>query len=195
MVTEEAEGTGVSEERRRAVFLDRDGTIIADADYLNRADQIRLLPGAAAALKRLREAGFLLVVVTNQSAIARGWLTEEELADIHAALDRLLAASGAAVDAYYHCPHLPDAPVKRYAVACRCRKPQPGLIERAALELGLDPRRCYAVGDSERDVEAGRRCGCRTVLLGAGAETAADGVAPDLEQAADLILKWEAGNA
>jgi len=178
----------VTQQARRAVLLDRDGTIIEDADYLTDPAQVRLLPGVPEALRALREAGFLLIVVTNQSAIARGWLTEEQLASVHEELDRLLALKGARLDAYYYCPHLPGGEVDRYAVDCRCRKPQPGLLEAAARDWGLDLARCYAVGDSERDVEAGRRAGCRTVLLGGQDVSCADARAADLLEAAAIIL-------
>ena len=181
----------MSDAARRAVFLDRDGTIIEDADYLTEPGQIRILPGVPDALRRLREAGFLLVVVTNQSAIARGWLTEEGLALIHAELDRRLEAEGAAVDAYYHCPHLPDGDATGHAQTCDCRKPAPGLFLRAAREWCIDMARSYAVGDAERDVEAGRTAGCRTILIGAGRSAHAQAHAGDLARAANIILAAE----
>ncbi len=175
------------------MFLDRDGTIVADVDYLTRPEELRLLPGAAEALRLLRAAGYLLILVTNQSAIARGWLTEEDLEAIHRRLNEMLAASGTGIDACYHCPHLPDGEVGRYAVECSCRKPEPGLLQRAAREWGIDTAQSWAVGDSERDVEAGRRAGCRTVLLAEEPVPAADAVRPDLLGAARLILEQEEG--
>ena len=153
---------------RPAVFLDRDGTLVRDADYLTEADQLEILPGVPEALRMLRRAGFLLIVVTNQSAIARGWLTEEALRTIHAELNALLGAEGAPIDAFYYCPHLPNGTVPAYARACRCRKPEPGLIRQAAEEWHVDPARSYVVGDSERDAEAGRRAGCRAFQIGNG---------------------------
>ena len=189
MGPEEMEGVAVSRPANRAVFLDRDGTIVEDADYLTRLAQLRMLPGAAEALRRLREGGFLLLVVTNQSAIARGWLSEEGLHEIHRELNRRLEAEGAAVDGYYHCPHLPGGAVAEYARECTCRKPMPGLIERAAGDWDVDLARSYVVGDSERDVEAGRRAGCTTVLVGEAAGTCADATAASLLEAAELILR------
>lgn len=173
----------------RAVFLDRDGTIIEDVDYLTDLERIRLLPGVVNALRRLRAAGYLLIVVTNQSAIARGWLTEGRLADIHAELNRQLQAEGTRVDAYYYCPHLPDAAVNRYSVVCDCRKPEPGMLRRATREWHVDPAASFMVGDSERDAEAGRRAGCRPILVGgkSGHATGCPAV-PGLREAADLIL-------
>ncbi|MHC4480440.1 MAG: D-glycero-alpha-D-manno-heptose-1,7-bisphosphate 7-phosphatase [Planctomycetota bacterium] len=145
--------------------------------------------GAPEALKLLAEAGFLLIVATNQSAIARGWLTEEGLEAVHAELRRLLEARGARIDAFYHCPHLPDGTVERYARSCRCRKPEPGLIERAARDWDVDLSRSYVVGDSPRDAEAGRRAGCATILLGGPAHSVAEASARDLQEAARMILQ------
>lgn len=162
-----------------------------DVDYLTRTEQLRLLPGAAEALRLLHAAGYLLIVVTNQSAIARGWLTEEGLQNIHARLEELLGEQGAVVDAWYYCPHLPNGQVQQYAGECSCRKPEPGLLQRAAREWDVALGRSWAVGDSERDVEAGRRAGCRTVLLGGEAVPTADALAPDLLGAARLILDRE----
>jgi D-glycero-D-manno-heptose 1,7-bisphosphate phosphatase len=173
---------------RPAVFLDRDGTIIEDADYLTDPEQIRILPGVLSALKRLRDSGYLLIVVTNQSAIARGWLTEDGLKEVHSELDRRLHAGGAHVDAYYCCPHLPEGTVPRYAVACDCRKPKPGLLNRAAQEWDVDMGSSFMVGDSVRDAEAGRHAGCRSILVGSAPESAEWPSAPGLAEAADLIL-------
>lgn len=181
--------------RRRAVFLDRDGTLIEDVGYLNRADQLRVLPGVPAALRGLRAAGFLLIVVTNQSAVARGWLTEPKLCAINQRLNEILRAEGAGLDAFYCCPHLPDGTVRRYARECECRKPRPGLLLKAAEEWDVDLERSYAVGDSERDVLAGNRAGCHTVLLEDLSEekpdTVADERASDLAEAAHLVLRRE----
>ncbi len=163
-----------------ALFLDRDGTLIDDVDYLVRANQIRLSREAALAVRSANEAGVPVVVVTNQSAIARGMLTEEDLAAIHENLARRLAAHGARVDAFYHCPHHPTEGAPPYRRACDCRKPEPGLFLRAARDLGLDLERSGAIGDSERDVEAARRAGVphRRLVTGPG----------DLGPAVDEIL-------
>ena len=183
---------------RRAVFLDRDGTIVREVEYLRSPEELRLLPRAGEAIRRLNEAGFAVVVVTNQSGIARGLLTEGDLEEIHTVLRRRLARRGARVDAIYSCPHHPEAPLPEYRRRCQCRKPLPGMLVRAGRELDLDLARSYAVGDGERDVEAGRRAGCRTVLVrtGYGAKTearvggglAADHVADDLSGAVEWIL-------
>jgi D-glycero-D-manno-heptose 1,7-bisphosphate phosphatase len=183
---------------RPAVFLDRDGTIVREVEYLRSPRELRLLPHAGEAIRRLNEAGFAVVVVTNQSGIARGLLTEDDLAEIHAVLRRRLARRGARLDAIYSCPHHPAGARREYRRRCRCRKPAPGMLLRAAEDLDLDLAECCAIGDGERDVEAGRRAGCRTVLVrtGYGAETearlgrdlGADHIADDLSGAVEWIL-------
>jgi len=153
--------------QRKAVLLDRDGVLVEDTGYITSEDALRLLPGVPAALAALRDAGFLLVVVSNQSAVARGMISLERLFEIQAALDRLLARRGAALDAAYFCPHHPsegDPPFRR---DCPCRKPRPGLIERAAREWSLDRAACFLVGDSERDFAAAAAAGVRALSVGA----------------------------
>lgn len=159
---------------RAAVFLDRDGTIVEEVDYLTRPEQLRLIPGAAAAIRRLNERGLAVVVVTNQSAIARGLLSEAGLAEIHDRLRTMLAAEGARLDAIYYCPHLPEkaaiganraAASALYRQTCDCRKPEPGLLLRAARELDLDPAVSAMIGDGARDLAAGAAAGCRTLIL------------------------------
>ena len=180
---------------RRAVFVDRDGVLIRDVDHLTRASQIEILPGAPESLRRLRDAGWLVVVVTNQSVVARGLVTEEQLREIHRALEAQLRARDAAVDAIYYCPHHPKGAVAIYRTVCDCRKPEPGMLLRAAADLAIDLRESVMVGDADSDIEAGRRAGCRTVLLrasggaaGSAADSAADHVAADLSAAVGWIL-------
>jgi len=182
------------------VFLDRDGTLNHEvAGALSRPEEIELLPGAAAALKALAEAGFVRVLVTNQSAIARGELDPERLARVHAGLARVLARDGAGFELCLWCPHHPSEGLPPYRRACRCRKPEPGLLHLAARRLGLDLGASWIVGDAERDLEAGRRVGARGVLVGTGkgqAERARleragrlpQHFAADLTAAAQLIL-------
>jgi D-glycero-D-manno-heptose 1,7-bisphosphate phosphatase len=155
-----------------AIFLDRDGTLIEEVGYATRPEQIRILGGAARALARLADAGYKLVVVTNQSGIARGYLTEEDLNRFHQALDEQLELLGARIDAYYTCPHLPDpaqAARADLAVDCDCRKPRPGLILLAARDLDIDLASSWMIGDTWRDIEAGQAAGVRTVKLPADA--------------------------
>lgn len=155
---------------KRAVFLDRDGTINEDPGYLARPEQLVLLPGAAPALGSLKHAGFLLVVVTNQSGVGRGLIRESDLQIIHAELDRMLvAAGGVRIDHYEYCVHHPSA-------SCACRKPKSKMILDAAKLLGIDITRSFMVGDKLSDLSAGRSAGCEAVALvrtGWGSETEA----------------------
>jgi len=152
----------------RAVFLDRDGTIIQEVGHLRRVEDMVVYPFSARALRRLRETGFLLVVITNQSAIGRGWASERALENVHTALNEILGRDGGSPDAYYYCPHHPDALLDRYRKDCDCRKPKPGLLHRAAADLGIELARSYFVGDTLSDVEAGGSAGCRTLLVRTG---------------------------
>jgi D-glycero-D-manno-heptose 1,7-bisphosphate phosphatase len=172
---------------RRAVFLDRDGTLIEDVGYLRDPAEVRLLPGAADAVRRLNEAGLLAIVATNQSGIARGMLTEQDYRAAERRVDELFAAQGARLDAHYHCPHLPaiDGP-------CRCRKPGPLLYEQASDRFGLDLAASWWVGDRLRDVEASRLFGGRGILVErdsmAPAELAEFPRVSDLAQAVRTVL-------
>jgi D-glycero-D-manno-heptose 1,7-bisphosphate phosphatase len=166
---------------RRAVFLDRDGTVIQDAGYPSRAEQVRLVPGAAEALRTLRDEGFLLAVVSNQSGIGRGLITPEEAAAVHERFVGELERRGVSLDAARYCPHKPDA-------GCLCRKPAPGLILDAARTLGVDPAKSFMVGNSASDVAAGRSAGCRTIAIGAEEETAADWTASSWAQVVEIVL-------
>jgi D-glycero-D-manno-heptose 1,7-bisphosphate phosphatase len=183
---------------RAAVFLDRDGTIIEDVGYLDAIERMALFPWSADAIRALNRAGFAVVVVTNQSGVARRYFTDAFVEETHRALDQRLAAGGARVDAYYYCPHHPDGTVAEYRRQCDCRKPARGLVDRAARELGLVAKRSFVVGDTWRDVGLARTIGARGILVrtGAGAveETrppdglAADVVVDNLAAAASWIL-------
>ncbi|MES1243411.1 MAG: HAD family hydrolase [Acidobacteriota bacterium] len=175
---------------RRALLLDRDGTLVADAGYLAEPSGLRLLPGVAAALARARDAGWLLIVVTNQSGVARGLMTEAAVEAVHEALRRRLGRRGVALDGIYVCPHHPELGEPPLRADCSCRKPRPGLLLRAGREHGLDLGRSFMIGDRERDVEAGRAAGCRTVLLARTKTTTCspDHVAPGLAKGVDWIL-------
>ena len=144
--------------RRPAAFVDRDDTLNRDCPYCRRPEDIVLLPTVAEGVRLLNEARVPVIVVTNQSGVGRGYFTETDLRDMHAKLQADLAAAGARVDAFYHCPHLPDS-------GCPDRKPAPGLILRAAVELGLDPQRSAVIGDRVLDMELARRVGARAVMV------------------------------
>ncbi|MBE7549555.1 MAG: HAD family hydrolase [Anaerolineales bacterium] len=154
-----------------AVFLDKDGTLIEDVPYNVNPDLIRLTPGVVETLPALHAAGYRLFVISNQSGVARGYFPEAALLAVEARLRDLLAQINAPLSGFYYCPHHPDGSVPAYAVACACRKPAPGLLHQAAAEHHLNLERSWFVGDILDDVEAGRRAGCRTILLANGNET------------------------
>lgn len=180
--------------KRAAVFLDRDGTLIRDVKYLCAVEQIEILPGAAAALLLLRAHGFKLVVVTNQSAVARGRLSELALQAIHAELMERLGRDGAVLDAIYYCPHHPTEGLGDFRRTCECRKPKTGMIERAARELDLDPKLSYVVGDKWTDIELAQGAGATGIFIGRdeaknGAVAGFDvPLVADLRQAAEWIV-------
>lgn len=151
--------------RRPAVFLDRDGTLNVEKHYLHRYDDWEWIPGAVDAVRALNRSGFVVVVVTNQAGIARGYYDEASVQQLHARVDRDLAAVGAAIDAYYLCPHHPDYGAR---LDCACRKPAPGMVMRAAEEHGIDLASSWMIGDRESDMEAARRCGVRPLLVATG---------------------------
>jgi D-glycero-D-manno-heptose 1,7-bisphosphate phosphatase len=176
----------------RAVLLDRDGTLIREDGYLRRVEDLELLPGVADALRLLASAGLKLVVVTNQSAVARGLLTEAQLRAIHDELERRLARERAFLDAIYYCPHHPTEGREPYRIACGCRKPATGLAERAAAEFDLDLARCFVVGDQATDMEFATRIGARGFLVrppdgGAAGSSGDHDVVKDLAEAARKI--------
>ena len=173
----------------RAVFLDRDGVLMSDTNYVGHVERVVILNDAPAALRRLQKAGYRLFVVTNQSGVGRGYFTRQAVEEIHALLDRQFAAAGAKVDRYYVCPHHPED-------NCDCRKPKPKSLLEAAAEYKLDLAQCFMVGDRLSDIQCGQNAGTRTVLVltGAGKETLVKGevksdfVATDISAAADWIL-------
>ncbi len=165
--------------RRRFALLDRDGTILIEKHYLSDPDGVELIDGAAAGLRKLAELGVGLVVVTNQSAVGRGFFDIDRLDEIHARMTDQLAAQGVSLDGIFFCPHRPDE-------GCVCRKPRTGMVERAAAQLRFDARECFVIGDSAGDLDLGRNLGATTFLVrtGYGAETEAAGRAP-----ADYVVK------
>ncbi|HEU4692942.1 MAG TPA: HAD family hydrolase [Vicinamibacterales bacterium] len=152
----------------RAVFLDRDGTLIEEAGYANQLSMIKLFPYSVDAVRQLNLAGFTVVVITNQAGISRGIVPEPFVAEAHAHLTRRLASGGATVDAYYYCPHHPDGVVAGLNIECECRKPKAGLWQRAAADLGVDLAASFSVGDRWRDVRAARAAGTRSVMVRTG---------------------------
>jgi D-glycero-D-manno-heptose 1,7-bisphosphate phosphatase len=191
--------------RRPAVFLDRDGTLIEERGYLDRLELLSIFPWTADALRLLKRAGYVTVVVTNQSAIARGMIDEPFLHSVHAAMDAQLAPAGAALDAYYYCPHFPEGKVERFRMDCRCRKPGPGMIEQACRAMGLDPARSFMIGDRWGDVVSGQAAGTRSLLVRTGhggheadappAGVRADAILNNLMEAVGWILRNSSGSS
>ena len=187
----------------RAVFLDRDGTINEDVGYISDPAEFELIPGAVAAMNRLRAAGFRLPLVTNQAGVGRGLMSEGQLNRVLVAFQDLLRREGTSVDGVYYCPHDPKEGIGAYKTACDCRKPGHGMLTRAARDLGIDLTRSYMIGDHWTDAEAGLRAGCRVVLLRTGhgpqeieklnqaQSSRLDYIADDLSAAADWVLGQE----
>lgn len=155
----------------KAIFLDKDGTLIEDISYNTDPDKIKLLPGVAEGLRLLQRKGYLLIVVTNQSGIARGYFSKEQFDTAIAKLQELLAEQGVVTDDVYFCPHHPEGVVSEFRGECACRKPYPGLLLQAQQEHDINMKASWMIGDILNDVEAGNTAGCRTILLNSGNET------------------------
>lgn len=156
---------------KKAVFIDKDGTLIDDIPYNVDPAHIRFAKGATFCLRHLHATGYCLVIVSNQSGIARGCYKEKALIAVRERLGWMIAEAGGRLLDFYYCPHHPDGTVPRYAVPCPCRKPEPGLLLKAALQHGIDLGSSWMVGDILNDMEAGRRAGCKTILVNNGNET------------------------
>ena len=153
----------------RVIFLDRDGTLNEEVNYLHRPEDLVLLPGVREGLSRLKAAGFQLIVVTNQAGVARGYYPESQVAVLHEALNKELGPE-AAVDAFYYCPHHPEHGIGKYKTACRCRKPEIGMLLDAERDIpgGIDKERSWMIGDKLQDTECGHRFGVPSILVGTG---------------------------
>lgn len=148
--------------------MDRDGTIIKHVDQMHSVEDLRLLPGVARAINELNRLDFLVVVVTNQPAVARGLVEPEEIDKIHGVLIQRLNGKGARIDGIYFCPHHPDANVPKYRLQCRCRKPEPGMILKGLKKLNINPKKSFMVGDALIDVVSGKKAGLKTILVKTG---------------------------
>jgi D-glycero-D-manno-heptose 1,7-bisphosphate phosphatase len=164
---------------KAAVFLDRDGTLIEEVGYLDRVDRVALYPWSIDAVRALNRAGLRVVMVSNQSGVARGFFSEAVVEDVHRHIEALLEAGGARIDAYYYCPHHPDGKVTQYAQACDCRKPGRGLVDRAVRELQIDPTRSFVVGDRWLDVALARAVNAKAVLVRTGYGTTEESRPPE----------------
>ncbi len=183
----------------KAIFLDKDGTLIDDVPYNVDPARIVLAPGSREGLRLLHQMGYPLIVITNQSGVARGYFSESALSAVEQRLRELLAEISVPLAGFYYCPHHPGGVVPNYAIECDCRKPQPGLLTTAARELGICLSQSWFVGDILNDVEAGRAAGCRTILIDNGNETEWElsrqrlphHIVTDLTEAARVIMAIE----
>jgi D,D-heptose 1,7-bisphosphate phosphatase len=180
----------------KAVFLDRDGTINREVGAFRNIKQLRLLPGAATAIRAINNMGFFVVITTNQAVIARGWLTEREIDAIHAELIGRLLRRGAKIDALYYCPHHPQADLKRYRLKCRCRKPNTGMIMRAVKDFKINIKKSFLIGDTTSDMLAGQKARLKTILVKTGHggkdgkfDIRPDFIAKNLSEAVAIIRK------
>ncbi len=185
---------------KRAVFFDRDGTINVEAGYIRDLANLKLIDGAASSIEKLRKAGFLAVLITNQSGPARGYYSEDWVKQLNNRVQELLAEQGTKLDAMYYCPHLPDGSIPEYTKECDCRKPNPGLFLSAKKDLDIDLTSSFMLGDKATDVEAGHNAGCKSILLktGYGEQVLAgeyqnipdaDYIAADINDGAEWILQ------
>lgn len=186
----------------KIVFLDRDGTLNEEVNYLHRPEDMHLLEGVQQALRRLKEAGFKLVVITNQAGVARGYYTEEDVKLLHGYMNEILSAEGARIDGFYYCPHHPVHGIGSYKKDCSCRKPGIGMFLQAEKQFAVDKAHSYMIGDKLLDTQAGKNYGVTSILVGTGygkelyeagqagtdEEPPYDYYAEDLSQAADWIL-------
>lgn len=153
----------------KAVFLDRDGTINKEADNLRDVRQLKIFPGIPRAIRILNSLGYLVIVATNQPVVARGWITEKKLKEIHTVLVKRLAREGAKINAIYYCPHHPNANVKKYRIKCKCRKPNIGMVMRAKKDFNVDLKKSFMIGDTMPDIVMGKRAKLKTILVKTGA--------------------------
>jgi len=184
-----------SGKKNRAVFLDRDGTINEEVGYLSRLEELKIYDNAAEAIRLLKEKGFLAVVITNQSGVARGFFSEDFIIKVHNKMNEYLTERGASLDALYYCPHHPRYGNDQYRKECSCRKPQPGLLLKAAEDLNVDLERSYMIGDMPRDMDIARKVGAKGVMVRTGygrnvvATSKPHYIAEDLLDAAKWIIQ------
>jgi len=182
---------------KKAIFLDRDDTLIEDPGYINDPDQLKLLDGVPEALKELKQLGYKLIVVSNQSAVARGIVTEKVLGEIHERLKQMLAKEGAYLDRIYYCPYHPEGVIQKYRKKSDYRKPNPGMLLTAAKEMDLDLSQSWLIGNSAGDIQAGQRAGCKTILINRhldstklqGNQPNPDYTAVNIKEATNIIKK------
>lgn len=172
-----------------AVFLDRDGVINEEVEYLSSPDQLRLIPGAAEAIHLLNNRCIPAIVVTNQAGVARGFFSEGRVRQIHQSLSDILAKDGAHIDRFYYCPHHPSAGLGNYCIKCNCRKPEPGMLLQASIDFSLELSCCYMVGDKISDLRAGQAVNCKSILVRTGYGLQSQDVVINLDDKPDYIAE------
>lgn len=185
--------------KMRTVFLDRDGTINVEKNYLFRKEDFEFIDSVPQAIARLKQNGYQVIVVSNQAGVARGYYTEEDVQKLHYYINEELRKWNAFIDAFYYCPHHPEAGIGKYKVECQCRKPQIGLFQKACKDFSVDKNHSWMIGDNRGDIEAGKQFGLSTIMVrtGYGAELeqkgyrAYDYISDNLYTAVDLILSGE----
>ena len=175
----------LDQDKRPAAFLDRDGVLNDDHGYTHKPEQLERIDGAPVAVRLLNEAGYTVIVITNQSGVARGYYDEAAVRQFHAHMQDALRARGAHIDAFYYCPHHPEGTVKEFAVRCRCRKPAPGMLEQAAREWPIDPGRSFLIGDKDDDMAAAAAFNIRGIKFDSTADSLIDLVRRELAANAD----------
>lgn len=181
---------------KKLILIDRDGTIIENVEHLNREDQVKIIPNSAKAISKMNSEGFAVAIISNQSAIARGLATEDQIKQINSHLISLLEKQGARIDATYFCPHHPENGIEKYKKRCDCRKPNTGMLKEASIKFNVQPKDCFMIGDMTSDIQAGRNFGCNTILVQTGHrgndkrhEVTPDYVCKDLLSAVEQIVE------
>lgn len=180
--------------KRRAVFLDRDGVINEEHGYITKWEEFKILPQVVESIQSLKDHGFVIVVITNQSGIAKGLYTEEDVRMIHQQFNHFLAQHATSVDGFYYCPHHPQGNIQEYSINCHCRKPENGMILQAAEDFNLNLEASYLIGDAERDILAGKKSGLTTIRVMTGHTVKTGDVLPnflveDMAEATQMILQ------
>lgn len=185
---------------QKAIFLDRDGTVNVDKNYLIKTEEFEFEKGVVSSLKKLYDEGWLLIIVTNQSGIARGYFTEKDVTTLHLYINEKCKENGFEIANFYYCPHHKNGKVDKYSKECMCRKPERGMIDKALNDFNIDLENSFVIGDKHSDIQLGKNCGCKTILVGTGygAETKEkyndyDYFCTDFYEVFDVITRNEKG--
>lgn len=181
--------------KKFAVFIDRDGVINHDPGNFHKIEELKILPKVSQAIRLLNIHKIPAIVVSNQSVVARGWITERQVQEINIKIESILANDKAKITRFYYCPHHPEGIIEKYSIVCNCRKPATGMFEKAAHEFGLDIKRSYVVGDSFREIESAKNLGCKSIAVEGGrsefGDSKPDHKVKDLYEAVELVVRKE----